>query len=231
MVVDIQRPKLGPDEDFIISIYLSWDYQKVNGTSTNDLDLGVHLPQHRLPPTARPWDGTAVVGRSQCCEPEKVTLFNPPESSYYVMVMNASGVNNGYTLRGEITTTQAVLPDEFLGLEERGSDAFVEDRSADEFSDSFFVEPGQSGTTPISGGPLAPIEPDDELASISSGSGFDDLLRGPAQLIGRPPVDDRPPKPVSGPVVALWGGVFPLAVVVGGWLALKSRNPAGLEAV
>jgi hypothetical protein len=225
--IKIEPPtNLAADEDFLVSITLTWDYRKVNGTSTNNMDLGIHLGTNPAPP-----NGAAVIVRSQCCEPEKVQLLSPRDINYQLMVMNAEGVNTGYKLMGNISITKAILPDEFLGLE-GGENFVIEDRSGEPFD--FSGEPApfvQSESALAQEFALAPIEPDPDFASLAAPFDFDDLLKGSAQFLGRPPEAEAPPRPVSASTVAIWGGVFPLVLVAGGWFALRTRNQSGLDVI
>lgn len=103
--LNIQLPAHYTSADFFkVDITLSWP----NPSGVNDLNMYLHRANS---------SGTQVLSSAGANNPEKITLQDPPDPKYWIVVNNARGVNSGYRLsvsfvgQGRIDAPEE--PDEF----------------------------------------------------------------------------------------------------------------------
>lgn len=225
-------PGLSADEDFLVRIQLSWDYTKVNGTSTNDLTLRMYTTGAVATSATNP-DGDALLAESTASEPEEILLFKPIARRYKILVANITGPNRGYTLTARLTREPSSPPLE-IG-EGDGSRSAGEDfvpptdfsDAPDDFGSAASGAPTQFSAAPLA---LAPIEPDETFESLGrSGGTLPGLLSSPIDLLSIGPEETVPPNPVSGMQVVLWGGLLPIALLLALVLWARRFDPARLE--
>lgn len=225
MPIIIEAPAdIGADEDFIVRIVLSWDYRKVNGTTTNDMGMRMYTSRST---------GDTFLGDSDGSEPELILLFKPVARTYKILVANNSGANTGYTLSARLTREPSSPPLE-VGETETPRSRDEEFGPVTDFSDV----PEDSGS-PASGAPtefsaaplaLAPVEPDETFESLGrSGGTLPSLLSSPIDLLSIGPEETSPPNTVSGMQVVLWGGLLPVALLLVLVLWARRHDPARLE--
>lgn len=216
--IKIEPPgRLGPQDDWLVRIQLSWDYTRVEGNSGNNLHLRLYTQV-----------GTTVLYTSDCCEPEEILLLNPTATEYRIQVSNVSGANTGYTLYGDIRISSV---DPIFELQE---DTFSGGGSFEAGMPGDLSEvPGDTtalGVETASPIPLAFINPDGTFNNLTPrGDGLSDLLESPSSslLLGEEAVP--PPGPVSGVQVLMWGGFLPLALLAAGYLWMRTRGIGQME--
>lgn len=214
--LDVKVPALGPNDDFFVRVTLTWDYQKVNGTSQNDLDLRIYNKA-----------GTASLANAHGGgEPEVVTVYRPTDGPYLIVAINATGVNRGYTLKVDmiVDATESL----FEVGEETGppQDLSGEPETSGESSSSTPLP----AFIPSSDLELAPIDSDSALEGLSGQSGqLSRLLTPPSAVLTAQEEDSGPPAPVSAVEVAVWGGLLPAILIAAGFLWVRMKGPGKFE--
>ena len=233
---------LEDDEDFIVRIALSWDYRKVNGASTTNLDFYIY----DQPP------GTAAINRSLSEEPEVVTLFRPTKGKYNITVVQRQVYDpakprlaapvTGYTLTGTLTREKLISPFESIAP---GFEPPVDASDSGEFSGSegALAPSLDVGPTPNPGPeefgsfggdvivPLAPIFADEEFSSLARRSGqLGDILKAPTGLLATPAAHNvTPPGPVPTAIILFWAVGVPVPLVLAAYVWLRRRSPVALS--
>ena len=230
----VEQPEsLSIFDDFYVDVELRWDRLATPGVD-NDLDLYLWLdPQ-----------STGSLARSVTAEePERLRFAQPTGGKYSIVVVNASGRNTGYTVVVHVIHTAGERPPELdvpsAGPSRSPSGGAIVG-SADGPSSSggaassspSAVSPGGAPSVGEPGLPAvipAAVAPTPELATLqrldpsqlAASAAGGDLFR----TAGGPPAA---PRPVSGAVVALWGGLVPAATGVGALVVMRRRRPAVL---
>ena len=235
MALEVAQPAIGPDEDFLVRLTISWDSRPVGESSTNNLDVYVWND----PP------GAAPIAQSTVNEPETITLFRPEKPRYEIVVLNRFGPNTGYAVRAELSREALVRPFESVAPGQasrtparpssnaapaaapgppsgRGATPTVEATASD--------VPAPTVTPELAPAPAAMTEPDPQLAALADEPAGLDSLSRPAVTGSAGRGAGRAPAPVSGPAALFWMVLLPLALVGGGGVWLKRQAPAALRA-
>jgi hypothetical protein len=190
-------------DTFSVRIELRWQ-------GGGDLDLYLWQEPPGLTPTRR------AIGSSQ---PEVIVYPGGDSENYHLVVNNSGGLNQGYTLRVEATYLRGERPSQF------DSPTTVPPLAV---APPLTTIP-LAGTTDTTVGPATGARPpgaeliDPDLGNLSAA--------GPApDIFGDASGDaSRPPKPVAGSVVVIWGLVVPLVLASGVGALLYRRRPRALS--
>lgn len=216
--IEIVVPKLGPVDDFFVTIAVSWP----DPTGENDIDI--YLWDDEQVKKAKGSSGWTEQSRSAgSSNPEVIKQFAPTLGKYNLTVVNWVGPNLGYKVRAFITKVEFDPPFELLAPDLRPP--------SDSSGKNDTVAPVDYSATPppgASGGPIAPsfgevpIEPD---ASLDFGpSDFAQAIAAPPQIRTGVQANRRPPRPVPGAVAAFWLGGVPLVLTGAAVLVLARRR-------
>jgi hypothetical protein len=214
--LDVKVPPLGPNDDFLVRVTLTWDYQKVNGDSQNDLELRIYDKGK-----------TVLLARHEgASEPEVALLYNPTAPPYHIVVTNATGVNRGYTLNVAMTVEGA---GSFFEVGEESGPP--QDLSGEPEATSEGSSTPPPALIPSSDLELAPIDADSALEGLSGQAGqLSRLLTPPSTVLTAQEQDTGPPAPVSGVQVVVWGGLLPAILIAAGFLWVRMKSPGRFEA-
>lgn len=246
-------PDLGPTDDFLLTLTVTWEPTDRVDESQGVNDLDVYLYDNtqiakRMNPKSTAYTQLAVAAGST--QPEVIKLFSPDLGDYNLVVINFAGPNLSYTVKGEIKVEGFSSPFEDLGptfaprtrttaAREDRNESFVApvDRSGD--------DPPSSGGSSFGGGRNAqapdltdvgtilsggrsldevPILPDTDFARIDP-SASDNAFAAPTlpEGAGRTRAIAAA-GPVSGILVAFWLVLVPLVVLGGGVFLLIRRS-------
>lgn len=182
----IEDPKLGPTEDYLVTITISWEpNQEIDHEAgVNDLDVFLYddrqirtrkapscanapfASEKDNPDTAKDETDTAIcftrLGQSTgAVQPEVIKLFSPePLVNYNLVVKNFSGPNVSYTVKGEMKVESFDYPFEDLGPAFGGR----QNRSSSDPEQPFAAPVDRSGDDSSTGGGGPPSDVGDILA-------------------------------------------------------------------
>jgi hypothetical protein len=207
----VQPRGLSVFDSFSLQIELRW---RGSGAVTSDLDLYLwYDPQ-----------GTVVAKKSVSTNnPERITFSQPTSVNYQVVVNNASGANDGYTLA---VTSRYVRGDRPSDLD-LGAGTSVPSLDVGG-TVSMFPTPSTAPSGSSAGPALTPSslvasDVDPDLGGLSASGTAPKIFREAGTSSAKP-------KPVSGGVVLLWAVIVPLLAVAAAVTLLYRRRPRALQA-
>lgn len=179
----IEDPKLGPTEDYFVTIKVTWEPNtEVEGEAgANDLDVYLYDDrQIRARKDSGCADPKATVGKdgatcftkvgqsASAVQPETIKLFSPePLVNYNLVVVNYTGPNISYTIEGDIKLESFDAPFEDLGPSFGNRSKAAQKQDAQEKA-SFVPPIDLSGDDPPTGG-------GDRSAGTGGGAGLGDV--------------------------------------------------------
>ncbi len=202
-------PPADRSADFSVRVEVGWKTPTVGDEQTNNIDL--YAWDDPYPAGAAP----ILRSTSNTNQPERVTFFRPLKETYSLVVANATGVNDGYSVKISFTRDTFESPFEVLAsplTSRRGPDALAS------------TIPSTSLTVPP-GSVLFDAAPDsdfDEVAAADDG-GDGDQRSAPVTL-----AEPDSPGPVSAAALLFASVVVPAAAVAGVVVWLRRRNPTSL---
>lgn len=245
---------LGPTDDFLVTISVSWDPadEVDEGTGVNDLDVYLYDNQQigkRTSSTSTTFTRLAVSATGS--QPEVIKLFSPDLVDYNLVVINFAGPNLSYTVKADLKVDSFESPFEDLGPSFAPRTRSSATASKSDTSDSFVAPIDRSGDDPPSTGGFSggassfggeslgdvgdilsggrnldevPILPDSDFASLD-GATTTDSFSAPTLPEG----SGRSRLagavgPVSGILVAFWLVLVPIALLAGGVFLLLRRS-------
>lgn len=216
--LDIVVPKLGPVDDFFVTLEISWD----DPAHANDIDI--YLWDNEQVKRSQGSTGyTRLTYAATSNNPERIKLFVPTMGRYNLTVVNFAGPNVGYKFKASMTVIAFNAPFESLAPDFRPpseSSVTPEQDAVAPFDYSTPPSDGGSGPAAPAFGEIA-VLPD---ADLDFGpSDFDGALAAPPPLSTGIRSELRPPRPVAGVIAFFWLGVVP-AVLTGAGAAFVLRR-------
>lgn len=234
----VPPPSLGPTEDFLVTITISWNPSgmvedpsgEVGDTPADDIDVYFYDNQQigkREDPDSTKW--TNLGESTEFGGPETIKLFSPGLGDYNLVVVNVTGPNIDYTVEAKVEIDGFESPFEDLGpaFGVRRPTAARNDASDNLIAPADFSggDDGPSGPRPGSPAAIAellaggraldavPVLPDNDFASFATGSTFESELAAPSPFgAGRPDAVVRPGK-VAPALAIFWLAFVPLALL------------------
>lgn len=215
---------VGPNDDWFVQVTLTWSTQQVNGipvlgsADSDDLDMWI-AGDPVVPDAGAHQDGFTYYSAGSS-EPEKVTMYDPAGKwSFYVV--NATGVNTGYTLTFNVITDNIPstifesLPPSFSG------GGYLDSPTTTTPPPAAVVAPAP--TVDIQ--PATPPRPDTSFTSTGSNDSAlnDELASPPIERFQRAAASK--PRAPSNLALLAWLVAFPLAMfAIAGTLLLRRQR-------
>lgn len=221
---------LAQTDDYIVGITLSWndsvgEAAGANGTG-NDLDLYIYdngQIDRRDDPESTSF--TQQTSSASTSNPESAKMGSPNLVDYNIIVVNASGANEGYHVKVEFRVAKGDKLLELLDESARPPQKPIAEESSENLVIPDLSDFPQGG----SGEELIAVIPgfdldfgSPELAPLEA------ALRAPIQE-DRIAIRREKPGPVSGMTLAFWLGVVPGGFVAALLLGLRRRNAFSLS--
>lgn len=210
-------------DEFSLNVEVSW-----GAPGSTDDDLNVYLWYD--PSTGNP-GGSATTHNN----PETLRFGEPVNGKYNLVVANASGVNNGYTVKVTLVYVHHDRPSELdstsptarpsSGGSGGASAPPSTARPPTSAPNSPLIVP--SGAAPVVAGPTLspePVAPDSDLAALS-GVG---VATGTGSIFRTTSKSGGPAGKVPGPVLFFWIAIVPAAIAAGSGLLFLRFRPRAL---
>ena len=248
----IPPPNLGPTEDFLVTITVSWnpsdmidDPTDVAGdTPADDIDVYFydnHQIAQREDPESSTW--TNMGESTEFGGPEKIKLFSPTLIDYNLVIVNVTGANIDYTVSATVAVDGFESPFEDLGpvFGSRRPTAARNDNTDNLIAPKDFSgedAPAEHSSISardiggvLSGGALAevPVAPDHDFESFANVASLEDQLAAPSPFgSGKHELLPKP-KDVPAVVIAFWLVVAPLLALFVLVLGVVRRSRAAFS--
>jgi hypothetical protein len=224
--LDIKTPTgLSPNGDWFVQVTLSWETQQVDGVplegSLDSDDMDLWIAGDPVVADAGPNQDGFTYYSAGTSQPEKVTMYQPA-GKWSLYVVNASGVNTGYSLTFDVITDN--IP------------STIFESLPPSFSGSGYLDTPTTTTPPppavvapapkVDIRPATPPRPDSSFTSTGSNdSALSDQLASPALPRIVRASASRPSAP-SNLALLSWLVAFPLAIfaLAGAVLLRRQRS-------